>query len=206
MVRQYSKQHDPSPKEPQTGTTWYEAAAYCRWLNEQEGIPENQMCYPPVPEIKHDMRLPKDYLKRTGYRLPTDAEWEYACRAGTRTSRYFGDSPTLLPAYAHYIATSDYRPGKVGQCKPNDLGLFDMLGNVGEWCDDLWTDTPNVGAKREVDVADNAALTISGEALRVTRNSCYDAPPRLVRCARRSGHVPTYRSYLHGFRLARTVE
>ena len=82
------------------------------------------------------MTIPADVLKRTGYRLPTEAEWEYACRAGTVTSRYYGVSVELLGKYAWYQANSQDHAWPGGSLLPNDLGLFDMLGNVFEWVQD----------------------------------------------------------------------
>jgi hypothetical protein len=114
--------------------SWYDAARYCRWLSEQERVSEDQMCYPPVEQIKEGMVPPRDYLRRTGYRLPTAAEWEYACRADAVTSRFFGGAAELLPHYAWYQDNSRGIPQPVARLKPNDFGLFDMLGNSREWC------------------------------------------------------------------------
>ena len=83
------------------------------------------------------MSLVPDYLQRTGYRLPSEAEWEYACRAGTTTARYFGETERLLGEYAWYSKTSgDKWMLPVGTLRPNGAGLFDMQGNVLEWCQD----------------------------------------------------------------------
>ena len=82
------------------------------------------------------MTIPADVLQRTGYRLPTEAEWEYACRAGAVTSRYYGRSIDLLGTLC---LVSSQQPGPslaVRKPVPNELGLFDMLGNVYEWCQD----------------------------------------------------------------------
>ena len=85
-------------------------------------------------EYAEGMKIRADALERTGYRLPTEAEWEYACRAGAVTSRYYGRSVELLGKYAWYLQNSQDRAWPCGQLLPNELGLFDMLGNVYEWC------------------------------------------------------------------------
>ena len=116
---------------PVNGLTWYEAVAFCNWLSEQEGIPEDQWCYEPNSpgDYAARMRIKAGALERTGYRLPTEAEWEYACRAGAGTSRHYGLSDDLLPRYARHLANGGDHSWPVGGLLPNDLGLFDMLGN-----------------------------------------------------------------------------
>lgn len=96
---------------PVLGITWHAAMQYCRWLSLKTG--------------KH-------------YRLPTEVEWEYACRAGTKTAYFFGDDAKKLGDYAWFADNSDEKTHKVGTKKPNPWGLYDMYGNVSEWCIDRY--------------------------------------------------------------------
>jgi serine/threonine protein kinase/formylglycine-generating enzyme required for sulfatase activity len=114
--------------------SWFSAAAYCNWLSEVAGIPKNEWCYPEV--VGPGMTITSDSVNRAGYRLPTEAEWEYFCRAGTLTSRPFGESPHLLSRYAWTWLNSENRIHPAGELLPNELGLFDVLGNAWEWCQD----------------------------------------------------------------------
>ncbi len=134
----YLSNFSPDPEGPWTSPDWYSAAHYCNWLSEQECLPKNQWCYLPneAGAYAETMSIPANVLERTGYRLPTDAEWEYACRAGAVTSRYYGHALDLLDAYARYQANSKEHAWTCGSLFPNDLGLFDMLGNMYEWCQD----------------------------------------------------------------------
>ncbi len=119
---------------PAVRVTWLEAAQYCRWLSEREGIPEDEMCYPPIDQIDHTFRFNIKDKQKTGYRLPSKDEWEVFCRAGTVTSRYFGTSHNLTYMYAHSKKNSPApNVAPVGTYIPNDWGLFDTLGNVWEW-------------------------------------------------------------------------
>src|SRR5262249_33668238 len=99
-------------------------------------IPPDQWCYP--AELGAGMTLPANYLERTGYRLPTEAEWEYACRAGAASSRFYGRSEAWLGEFAWFMSNSDRTLHAAGRLKPNDLGLFDMLGNASEWCSEAY--------------------------------------------------------------------
>ncbi len=102
------------------------------------------MCYPPAEGIRRRaarrsaqsemLALPPDYLKRNGYRLPTEVEWEYACRAGTTTLWSHGSSENMLDEYGWYAANSHNTMHPAGMLKPNLLGLFDMHDNAWQWC------------------------------------------------------------------------
>jgi formylglycine-generating enzyme required for sulfatase activity len=95
---------------------WYDACAFCNWLSAREG---------------------------REYSLPTEAQWEYACRAGMGTKYYFGDNDSNLNRFAWYGANSEQRTHPVGQKEPNRWGLYDMTGNAYQWClDEMRAYTP----------------------------------------------------------------
>jgi hypothetical protein len=134
----FVKQWSPDPDGPMIGFTWYIAAEYCNWLSEQEGLPKDQWCYLPneAGAYTEGMTIPANVLDRTGYRLPTEAEWENACRSGTVTSYYFGQSIEVLDKYGWSQANSKVHAWSCGSLLPNELGLFDMLGSEFEWVQD----------------------------------------------------------------------
>jgi formylglycine-generating enzyme required for sulfatase activity len=211
----YNTYFSPTPGCPVNAVSWYEAAAYCNWLSKQEGLPEKQWCYLPNDkgEYAEGMKHAPDYLKRTGYRLPSEAEWEYACRARAVTSRYYGETEELLRKYAWYTTNSKDRwmlpglPGRLGvrgNClKPNDFGLFDMLGNALEWCQESVTYyTPGAEGKPSEDREDKQDITDKRNC--VLRGGSFYDQSRLVRCAERNRVVPSNRFYSVGFRPART--
>jgi formylglycine-generating enzyme required for sulfatase activity len=88
------------------------------------------------------MTLAPDHLERTGYRLPTEAEWLYACLAESETIYPFGSDAEMSRHYAWYFMNSENHSWPVGSLKPNDFGLFDILGNVYEWCEPFPAGTP----------------------------------------------------------------
>lgn len=201
----YMRQYAPTADCPVHGTTWYEAAEYCNWLSKQEGLPEKEFCYEPNKDGKYDegMKMPLDFMKRSGYRLPTESEWEYACRAGAVTSRYYGQSEELLGKYGWYTKNSDGKSWPVGISKPNDLGLFDMQGNVCTWCQDRAADyTSMQGGKATEDIGD--ASPPLDKVSRVLRGGGFINQPWNLRSALRIGDLPGYRRNSYGFRPART--
>ena len=199
------RKHVRTPDSPATIVTWYEAAAYCNWLSKMEGIPEAQCCYETNAAGKYaaGMKAKQNYLKLTGYRLPSEAEWEYACRAGATTSRYYGLTESLLPQYARYAANSEKHVWPVGGLKPNGFGLFDMQGNVMEWCHDSYFSYDFSDPKKATPEI-SYIRPVSDSGPRLFRGGMISGGPSNLRSANRSGFHPSLRNGGIGFRPSRT--
>ena len=104
--------------------SWFLAARYCNWLSELEGLDKKEWCYIPNEKGEYDtgMAIPVNVQDRKGYRLPTEAEWEYVCRSGAITSRSYRNSLDQLADHAWYTKNSWIMPLTRGSLKPNDLG------------------------------------------------------------------------------------
>ncbi|HUW17804.1 MAG TPA: SUMF1/EgtB/PvdO family nonheme iron enzyme [Sedimentisphaerales bacterium] len=140
---------------------WYEAQAFCKWLSDKEGLP---------------------------YRLPTEAEWEYACRAGTATNYYAGD---ILPE--QFSKGRGKTSLHVGKTPPNFWGLYDMHGNVEEWCQDWYGPYPLKPQTNPVGY--------SGGNFKVLRGGSHSTPDYYLRSANRMGQLPECKNWLMGFRV-----
>ena len=163
------------------------AMAYCNWLSDAEHIPQDDWCY------RHDSdgRLQpfEGNTRLSGYRLPTEAEWEYACRHETITPYHFGWDIQYLDKYAWQAAATGTTQ-IVGLLRPNTLGLFDMHGNAEEWCDGAFDRLP----------------TPTDTNFRVTRGGMMSSPPVEMRSAARHSVLPTVALVGLGFRVACTLE
>jgi formylglycine-generating enzyme required for sulfatase activity len=172
---------------PVNNVSWREAVELCNHLSQREGL---EPCYRIKGEEVQWNRA------AGGYRLLTEAEWEYACRAGTQTRWFFGDDEERLGDHAWYDANSNGQPQPVGHKLPNAWELHDMHGNVWEWC---WDWFGPYTAERQV----NPAGPENGDR-RAVRGGAFDVPSRYLRSANRFRNLPTYRNRNIGFRCARS--
>jgi formylglycine-generating enzyme required for sulfatase activity len=151
-------------RHPAIGVSWHNAVTFCRWLS-----------------------------KRTGrtYRLPTEAEWEYAARGGTTSVFGFGDDASQLGDFAWYEANSEFGPEAVAKKKASVWGLYDMQGNVREWVHDFYQPTAYSEAASQGPIL-NPAGPQTG-AVHVARGGCYKSPPGELRCAARGFEEDSWR-------------
>jgi formylglycine-generating enzyme required for sulfatase activity len=155
--------------------SWHDAVAFCRWLSDREGKP---------------------------YRLPTEAEWEYACRAGTTTAYHTGDE---LPQTYHRAQAFCWDPEPVdltvGQTPPNPWGLYDMHGNVEDWCLDWYGPYPSMGDEQANEQAQVDPVGYADGLFKVARGGSHNTQVQFLRSANRLGTLPEDRHWLIGFRV-----
>ncbi len=177
-------------RHPVENVSWLDAVKFCNTLSEIEG-------WKPFYEIDgENVRVPD--WNRPGYRLPTEAEWEYACRANApAATRYsFGDDEASLGEFAWFDGNSENRTHPVGQKQPNGFGLYDMHGNVWEWCWDWSSDGYDSRSPRDDPRGSERA------SFRVYRGGGWGSEPRYCRSANRDWDSPGFRNFDLGFRLA----
>ncbi|MCE2809469.1 MAG: formylglycine-generating enzyme family protein [Planctomycetaceae bacterium] len=204
--------YSPTSKHPANGLIWYVAARFCNWMSAQEGLDESQWCYGPNELIGPGMKLSPDCLSRFGYRMPTEAEWEYAARSGTLNSRYFGDAMEFSNQFALFNSGLGDTPIALmesGVLKPNDFGLFDVLGNCDEWTQSHFY------SWRDFAESDHFEDTVGLESVggdddqRVARGGSLVARPVYTRASNRYPIHPNISSSQNrnciGLRLARTL-
>ncbi|MBU1880131.1 MAG: SUMF1/EgtB/PvdO family nonheme iron enzyme, partial [Chloroflexi bacterium] len=171
-----------------TAVTWYDAVAYCNWLSEHEGL---------APCYSGKGRLTQCDLAATGYRLPTEAEWEYAARGAQQSQGFKYAGSDDIDDVAWYGTPGGYAH-PVGQKQPNELGLYDMSGNVWEWCWDLYGEGYYASAP-----ASDPTGPASGST-RVRRGGGFKDDADSHGTTYRSFDGPTYLGPSNGFRLVRT--
>ncbi len=195
---------------PVENISWFDAVRFCNRLSEKDGLPAYYKIEP-VP-VTDAANAPQKWTTTNnggnGYRLPTEAEWEYACRAGTRTPFHFGleqlitsgnmRAPMVAAGYGAAPKWPEVgRTTKAGTYPPNDWGLFDMHGNVAEWCED-WYEKQYFTESGTED-PHGPPLGIH----RVLRGGSGMLPGSNCRSAARAFHVPQEEKYFSGFRVVR---
>ena len=164
--------HFKGPEHPVEQVRWHDAILYCNARSRAEGL-----------EPSYDEKTGACNYRVNGYRLPSEAEWEYACRGGTNTDYSFGDSGRTLRRYAWYKDNAGNRTHAVGQKRPNPWGLFDMYGNVAEWCNDRYGKDYYARSP-----AEHPRGPADGEKY-VVRGGAWNSRPDSCRSARRKGEA-----------------
>jgi formylglycine-generating enzyme required for sulfatase activity len=180
----------PANNRPVNRVSWFDAVTFCNMVSESAGL---KPCYRIQGETV-------EWVGSEGYRLPTEAEWEYACRAGSQTRWCFGDDEGNLGEYAWYNANAD-APQPVERKRANVWGLYDMHGNVWEWCWDWEAEYPELPPRYSL--ADPRG---PGQGtLRVLRGGSFEYEAGHVRCADRLANWPADRGRNWGFRCVRSA-
>ncbi|WP_333641812.1 formylglycine-generating enzyme family protein, partial [Mesotoga prima] len=181
-------------RRPVINVSWWDAISYCNWLSEKEGIPK---AYDDKGNILDKYgKTTTDITEVVGYRLPTEAEWEYAARGGNKSKGYKYSGSDNADDVAWYASNSKGMTQEVGTKLPNELGLYDMSGNIWEWCSDFYGGYSNMRKTNP--------FTFKGSR-RVSRGGAWysEVSDLLILC--RNAILPEKAPYYVGFRLCLTV-
>lgn len=178
---------------PADNISWYDAIHFTNILSIRSGLAP---CYDSDGNVVGGDGNPYEC---EGYRLPTEAEWEYATRAGTTTPFSFGENDADLSDHAWYAQNAGSRTHPVGEKQPNPWGLYDVHGNVWEWAYDRYA------PQYKSDGPETDPIGSPSGTERVKRGGSWDRSPEYLRPAFRSGYEPAYAYYNFGFRVARTA-
>jgi formylglycine-generating enzyme required for sulfatase activity len=170
------------PKNPIEQVRWSDAVKFCNARSRLEGL---EPCY--------NLETWECSFDANGYRLPTEAEWEYACRAGAKTAYFFGDSASQLANYAWFEKNAGGHPQPVGQKMPNPWGLYDICGNLWEWCNDFYgveyySESPQKDPRGP---AEGDTKVVRGGAWKFSADNC--------RCGYRYNENPGYVDVCFGY-------
>ncbi len=180
---------------PVINVNWWDAIAYCNWLSEKEKLPK---AYDNNGNLlDKDGRVTTDITKVLGYRLPTEAEWEYAARGGNKSRGYQYAGSSTVGDVAWYDSNSGGKTQEVGKKAPNELGIYDMSGNVWEWCSDWYGDYSSS--------AQTNPYNSTAGSYRVNRGGSWSSNATYARVANRNRYSPTSTGRGLGFRICRTV-
>jgi formylglycine-generating enzyme required for sulfatase activity len=206
-VPQYLANYYYDSIKPVDNCYWHWAIQYCNWRSHKEGL---DACYSDLPADTGDYW---DYYKtqcdplKNGYRLPSEAEWEYACRAGTMTDYYWGDDTTPAAINKYCWSYSNFYDTIHGPALlvPNRFGLYDMTGGMLELCND-WYDTSYYAHSPVLDPQGPSlpAYYVGNDPFRVTRGGHFQSTPRSLTSSTRIGNFSSAR-HPQSFRCVRTV-
>ena len=182
--------------KPAINVSWWDAIAYCNWLSEKEKLPRAYDSNGNL--LDKEGIVTKDPSKVVGYRLPTEAEWEYAARGGNKSKGYKYSGSDSVNEVSWYDSNSGSKTQEVGKKGSNELGLYDMSGNVWEWCSDFYGDYSS-------SVQTNPYNSTAGSD-RVLRGGSWGSGAIYVRVEFRYYYSPASADYGLGFRIARTVQ
>ena len=202
---EFKQQYKAQPTDVGFGADWYDSVAYCRWLGKAMGLPESDQCYADPETLDPEQYArdpqvtwaPRNWpldLKKRGFRLPTESEWEVIARSGSRTAYSFGSEVALLDRFGWFTENSGKKVHPGREKRPSMRGLFDLHGNVFEWTHDWYGDfgesmqTDSVGAEEG--------------SHRVFRGGSWRSMAPICRSTLRGTNPPTPHSGSGGFRLA----